>query len=116
RTISDNRPWFGIVANARQIATSSNVTVNAVLPHSSAYHVLRPGDVITAVNGVRAALGRSIIDELLQTRVGERVRLQIERGATARTVIVSPASRVDSATAISMMPILDVAHERPAFI
>ncbi|MDQ2872549.1 MAG: S41 family peptidase [Candidatus Eremiobacteraeota bacterium] len=51
---------------------------------------IRPGDDLTAVDGVRVD-GSENLDEALDNTVGKKVELTIERGGTARRVAVKPA-------------------------
>ena len=58
-------------------------------PLDDPYLDIRPGDIITSINGV-AALSAVDIGALIRNQVGKQVRLSVKRGTISKDVIIKP--------------------------
>ncbi|MBL8060234.1 MAG: PD40 domain-containing protein [Chthonomonas sp.] len=90
---SEPTGFLGVNWNWTELA-SGRYIVGSIVPQSPADHPamqLKPGDRVTAVDGV--ALGQdTTFAELLKGKAGQRVRLSVTRGGMPITVAIKPAS------------------------
>jgi S1-C subfamily serine protease len=91
------RPWVGIygvtinpqVASYYNLTTDSGVLVTNVVPESPAQRArISPGDVISAIGGVRVRTIQDLKREIDRHRVGDTAELTIARGRMSGTVEV----------------------------
>jgi tricorn protease len=85
--------WLGVEWDWRVLDARGSYIVASVAEGSPAAHPeseLRPGDRLLTVDGRR--VGSAPIAQMLERRVGRRVRLGIERGASVLEIAIQPAS------------------------
>ena len=86
------RPWLG-VAFAR---VDRGAEVSVVVPGSPAEEAgIRPGDLITEVDGERITEEAPLDEHILRYKPGDRVRLTLLRDDSKQRVTVRLASRMD---------------------
>ena len=79
-------------AGYRVPAPKSRVMVLSFSPGSDAARELRPGDVITSINGERIATGAQLAEIMRKIKAGTVVNAGLFHGGTARTVRVRTGS------------------------
>ena len=91
------RPWVGIygvtvtpqVSSYYNLTADSGVLVTNVVPESPAQRArISPGDVISAIDGVRVTTTQDLKREIDRHRVGDTAELTIARGRMSGTVEV----------------------------
>jgi hypothetical protein len=84
------RRWLGIELAGGQ----EGVRVDSVNTNSPAQRAgMRAGDVITDFNGRRVHNYKDVLNLLSETRIGDKVRLDIERDDKRQTVVIEVAER-----------------------
>ena len=90
RSPSDSGPVLGVTVTN----TNDGVTVQTVVPESpAAVAGLRPGDVITAVDGTAINDGTALAQEIQRRAAGGDLELQVKRGDEAVTLTARLAAR-----------------------
>ncbi len=92
--------WIGISLDVRVVGGRADdrtlVFIEDVRQGSPAEEAgLRPGDRLVSINDLRGAEDFLALPERLRLRVGERVRVRIERDGRRREVVVRAAERPD---------------------
>lgn len=99
QVIADNRPWIGaIITEQPPQSANSQAAVVSVVPGSPAAGLVRPGDILTAINGSPApshGLGPAIFDQLAAYQPGQTISLDILRHGHPLTVRIKLGSLAD---------------------
>jgi S1-C subfamily serine protease len=91
-------PYLGIVgaqltpeiASALNLSTSEGVLVREVAPSGPAATAgIRPGDIITSVNGQTVRTPEDLLAALRQTKPGDEAEVQVSRGGQTATLTVT---------------------------
>ena len=78
------------------------VILSDVLPHSAAEAAgLEPGDVVLAIDGRPVTEGRQVQAELMQRAIGDKITLDIQRGAEKMRKDVAIVERTNSPLALA---------------
>jgi S1-C subfamily serine protease len=93
---SVDRPYLGIQSQVTQSGGQGVVDVDSSGPSAN---VLKPGDLITAVDGTDIGLDTPFLNQLFTHKPGDTVKLKIERNGKTQTVSVKLASRPADPTA-----------------
>jgi predicted metalloprotease with PDZ domain len=99
RVITDDRPWLGaIITEQPRQSPDFRAVVVSVVPGSPAAGLLRPGDVLTAING-SPALGHGLVpaifDQLAVYKPGQTVSLDLIRQGNLITLRITFGSLAD---------------------
>ncbi len=90
-----SRPWLGVfistdnatVKRQYNLPTATGVLIAYVEPNSPASQAgLKPGDIVTAVDGKPVTTAKALQDAVLQHRVGQSVTLTINRGGKTLSI------------------------------
>jgi len=98
-------------------ATGQGAQVVAVIRGSPASGRLRPGDVVTAVDGRPVGLASDLVTARSGAKAGARVTLSVRRGGTARdvTLVLRPVSELGrpalGVSVVSLAPRVDLPFE-----
>jgi serine protease Do len=105
------RAWLGVMIGAlrddsdlRRLipGVSEGVVVTTILPNGpAAKSDLKPGDVVTAVDGKSVNTAQQLKTEIRDKKVGEPVTLDIFRKGQTRQIQVSPGEWVQSAPVLA---------------
>ncbi len=109
------RGWLGVgteevtpqIQAALRLPNARGVLVGAVFQNSPATSVLRPGDVITALGGLKIANSRALLIRTAEYQAGQSVEVDFIRNGTARQaqlVIAVPPPAQDESIAERQMP------------
>jgi S1-C subfamily serine protease len=82
------RPWLGLRLQALPNRTLGMLIVAVVSDSPASQAGLKPGDLLTAINGRPVRRLRDVIEVLEHESVGQRVKLQLLRGNAILTVTV----------------------------
>jgi hypothetical protein len=104
RVVSDDRPWLGVAGYPDDPDAPHRFTVTSVLSDSPAFGRLRPGDIITGVDGGADAGSPSgapdnrsdVLCLLEQSLAGATVDLAVTREGNHLTVPVTFGSLIDA--------------------
>jgi len=105
------RAWLGVMIGAlrddsdlRRLipGVSEGVVVTTILPNSpAAKSELKPGDVVTAVDGKSVNTAQQLRTEIRDKKVGEPVTLDIFRKGQTRQIQISPGEWVPTAPVLA---------------
>lgn len=93
---SVDRPYLGIQSQVTQSGGQGVVAVDSSGPSAN---VLKPGDLITAVDGTDIGFDTPFLNQLFTHKPGDTVKLKIERDGKTQTVSVKLGSRPADPTA-----------------
>jgi PDZ domain-containing protein len=93
--------------------TSDGIEIVELLPDSPAEGLLRPGDIITAIDGETVYLAEEVVASVQQKKVGEKVRISIQQGGKPKEVEISTVPHVEEPNKAALRLYVHTLHWKP---
>jgi S1-C subfamily serine protease len=93
------------LAQAMNTTRTVGAVISKVIPGSPADHAgLKSGDLVVAVNGVAIRDGAQLRNTIGLSRIGDQVRLAVDRGGSERTVDIRVEAAPEQTPASKQAP------------
>lgn len=97
--MQDSKDLAGVIAFRRAgyevPITSEGVEVVELLPKSPAEGLLRPGDIITAIEGKEVYLAEEVVAHIQQKKIGEKVKIGFRQEGEKKETEIPTVSHID---------------------